>query len=417
MKTAVFRTRGPESDLLHWMEQITAITKVLGELKGTFTKAGQMLSVIGEQILPPEINKVLKQLQADNPPLEWKAMRAVLEKELGKEKLRLLEIDPEPIAAASIGQVYRAKHKPSGTILALKVQVPGVARAIDSDISLLKRLFQLLGAVSGGYDWSPILREVQEMMHQETNYEIELEWTEKFRSHLENDSRFVVPKPWREFSSRAVIASEFIEGVGIDSPTVASLSQERRNRIGIAALELFLTELFTWGEVQTDPHFGNYRLQVNDNGQDALVLFDFGAVRAFPKKFREHYRTMLWGAATRDPGLLRAGIIGNGFLQESDPEEMWALLGEILLQLMEPYYISAADESIPYDFGSSDLPARMMSKSPQIFRTFRFRPPPRELVFLDRRLTGTYVMLAKLSCKFAPAPLLRKFLQPPKTQR
>ncbi len=127
--------------------QSSMLVEELGRLKGSIMKAGQMLSVYGEHFFPPEVNRILKTLQMQSRAVSWDEMAKVLVAQLGDEILSELHIDPEPLAAASMGQVYRATHKESGEVLAIKVQYPGVDKAIDSDLNTLNKISPIIPSI------------------------------------------------------------------------------------------------------------------------------------------------------------------------------------------------------------------------------------------------------------------------------
>jgi predicted unusual protein kinase regulating ubiquinone biosynthesis (AarF/ABC1/UbiB family) len=282
-----------QEDKNYWVKQALSLTKELGELKGSVMKAGQMLSVYGEHFLPKEVNLILKQLQFESPPLEWVEMQKIINRNLGKEKAAELEIETESIACASLGQVHRAKIKSSGKDIVLKIQYPNLDKAIDSDIRALKNILSLSQLLPKLPALDSVFAEIKAMLKQELDYEQERKELEFFRTALANDDRFVLPEPIPTYSTKKILAMTYLPGTRVDSAEVKNLSQSRRNTLGEAALSLYLDELFIHQAVQTDPHFGNYRIQINSNGGDKIVLYDFGAVRRLEKDFIEKYRELL----------------------------------------------------------------------------------------------------------------------------
>lgn len=262
----------------------------LGKLKGSVVKIGQVMALYGEHFLPEEVTAALHTLEDQTTSLEWPAIERVLKAELGDEKLAQLDIDPDPIGAASLGQVHRAVRRSDGLELVLKIQYPGVADAVDSDLNAVAQILKMARLVSFGPEFEDWLEEVREMMHREVDYRLEASTTEKFRKMLADDPRFIVPRVLPEYSSSQVIASTYEHGHPVSSETVGELSLERRSALGKAALELFFRELFIWGEIQTDPNFGNYRIRIageegDDTDHDRIVLLDFGAVQAYSREF------------------------------------------------------------------------------------------------------------------------------------
>lgn len=392
----------------------------LGRMKGSVQKAGQMFSVYGEYFLSPEVNAVLKNLQSDSPSVEWKQIEQQLRKGLGKDRLELLDIDQEPAGAASIGQVHKARNIETSEILALKVQYPGVSNATDSDLASLRRIlgFANLGIREG--DMDAIFDEVRKMLHQEMDYTKELRFTERFYERLKNSPGYIVPKPHPEFSSKRVFATTWIEAHSLDSEDFLSLPIERRNRIGQLYLDLYFKELFVWGEMQTDPHQGNYKVVIGETSdEDAIVCFDYGATRKIEKSFLIPYRALLRAALRNDSKefLFRAEELD--FLHESDPDDLYILFWQTCRMIIEPFLPASErtdeaakffDEDGRYDFGRSDLPDRLLSQIQKMIKKFRHRLPPHQILFLDRKLGGTYIFLKLIGAKLDGRKAIEPYL-------
>ena len=390
-----------ESDRTFYVEQARRLAEELGRLKGSVMKVGQMLSLYGQYFLPREAVDVLAGLQDDTPPIEFSALQPVLKRALGRA-LNELEVDPRPLASASLGQVHRARRKADGRELVLKVQYPGVADAIDSDITTLARLIAMTRLAPRGLNLEPVYAEVKEMLHREVDYLAEIEHTQHYAQRLAGDARYVVPQAFEEYSSDQVLAMSYEPGMSVRDPSVQELPQARRNALAQAALELFLRELFDWGMVQTDPHFGNYKVRPGPGG-DRIVLLDFGATRLFGRGFVEGYRGMLRGAMARDRGTIVEGAVAIGLMEPEFPEPVLQAFAELCEMIVEPF---RGD----YDWGASDLPRRAGEKIARNALTRYFRIPPREIVFLHRRLSGVFILLAALQARWDSRPVLERHL-------
>lgn len=399
--------------------QASLISSELGELKGSLMKAGQMLSMYGEHFLPAEANQLLKSLQSNSIPMSWEAIEPTLKKNLSQEKLDLLEIDHEALASASMGQVHRARIKASGENIVLKIQYPHVDRAIDSDLRALRTLLGTLKLLPKDVNFDPIFAEVREMLVQEIDYELEAKLTENFFNLLKDDPAYVVPRVIREFSGPKILATTFEHGIRADDPLIQSLPQERRNKIALKFLDLYFREIFEWGVVQTDPHSGNYLIRINAQGDDQLVLFDFGATRSYEKDFIIPYRQMVKGSLLNDRELFLKAALDLRFIHEQDTAELKKLFEEFCLEMVEPFIAYedprntqgriAADGT--YDWKNSDLPQRLSKKIFQIIRSHTWRTPPREIIFLDRKTGGVFIFLSILRAKIRGRDLLLKYIK------
>lgn len=393
------------------LSQVDLLTRELGELKGSVMKVGQMLSMYGEHFLPPEANALLKSLQSQSPPLEWAAIEKVLKRQFTPEQLALVEIEHEPLASASMGQVHLARRKSDGRLLAMKIQYPGVDQAIEGDLKALRSMLSMAKLMPKGPKYDELFKEVRTMLHQEVDYTRELALTEEFRAALRDDPRYVIPETVPELSTKRVITTTFEAGVPVDSPEVLGLSQERRNAIGAMALELYFRELFKLKMMQTDPHFGNYRVRLGVGGApDQLVLFDFGAVRKFPQTFLKPYYRMVGGAYRRDREELIAGARELGFILDGDPQALLDHFAELCFLITEPFASPAEGGAAEYDWGASDLPKRVTAKAAQIVWGFKLRTPPREIVFLDRKMGGIFIFLSVLKVRLNGRELLERYI-------
>ncbi len=384
--------------------QAVVLAKEFGELKGSLMKAGQMLSMYGEHFFPPEALRALKTLQSDSPPVEWPLMQRHLENYLSAERLSELEIDPESIGVASMGQVHSALVKATGQKIALKIQYPDLEKAVDSDVAALKRILSLSKLLPSGIDLTAVFEEIRTMLRQELDYNAEAEKTRHYKTLLQDDDRFVVPTVIEKYSSSKVLATEYVDGLRSDHPLIQSLSAERRNRLSENFLELYFREIFDWNFIQTDPHLGNYKIQIDSKGADRLVLLDFGAAKEFPQAFLGHYRKMIKGAVHEDYDVFSAGARGLGFIIDSDRAEYIKAFQAFCYQTVEPF---KAEKS--YNWKNNDLPNRVLKNALQ-FRNFDLRSPPQDILFLDRKTAGVFTFLSVLGADINGRKIIEPYL-------
>lgn len=403
-------------------EQAREIARELGTLKGSVMKVGQLLSMYGEHFLPPQVNRVLKSLQASAPALEWETIEPFIKQQFessasasNQKRFDDLEISPQAIAAASIGQVHKAKVKSSGEMMALKVQYPGVERAIRSDLRALKALMTFAPRMPRGSRIHEIILEIEDMLWREVDYLAEAECSEKFAALLKDDPRFLIPAIKRDWCTPKILAVQLICGHRIDAPTLREVSQERRNAIADSLLELYLRELFEFGCVQTDPHIGNYRVRLKGEtdcdgkivNEDHVVLLDFGAVRTFERGFLENYHALICASLDRDPkGVTEAGL-ALGFLVPCDPSPVTEAFYEFCRLGVEPFDPEGASEEGlrfhdadgSYSWQNNTLPNRLTAQLRKVIQAREFRAPPREAIFLDRKSSGLYILLSALGAR------------------
>jgi predicted unusual protein kinase regulating ubiquinone biosynthesis (AarF/ABC1/UbiB family) len=394
----------------------------LGKLKGSVVKIGQVMALYGEHFLPEEVTEALHTLEDQTTSLGWRSIEKELTAELGPSRLAELEVDPDPIGAASLGQVHRAKRKSDGLELVLKIQYPGVANAVDSDLNAVAQLLKIARLVSFGPEFNDWLEEVREMMHREVDYRLEARTTERFRQMLAEDPRFIVPRVLEEYSSARVIASTYEHGHSVSSEAVAQLPVERRSELGRAALELFFRELFEWGEIQTDPNFGNYRIRLageqgEDQAHDRIVLLDFGAVQKYTDEFLQPVIHMIRASYEGDLEQVIEGGVQLRFMSYDWPEDVLRRFGEVCMSVLEPLSRDrsqwpdyATNDQGEYRWKQSDLPSRVARQAARSAISRYFRVPPKEFVFLNRKLIGVYTFIAVLKSEFNGEDLLRHYL-------
>jgi aarF domain-containing kinase len=278
-----------ETPLAKRMEQAQELVNTLSQMKGAAMKVGQLLSLDAADIFPPEVAKVLAQLQSDATALPFSEIEKILIAEFGETLYQSIEIEKMPLAAASIGQVHRGRVK--GKEVVFKIQYPGVAETIDSDISLLEKLTSQFFFFSGRRQISlrPLMDELKTVLKLETNYLQEAQFLTRYHKNVATDSRFIIPKVELDFTTNKILCLEFCPGKSLRSWLEEEHSQQEFDNLARYAIELYLTEFYQWGLVQTDPNFGNFLIQESPL---RLVLLDFGSTKEYSSDFIEKYKKL-----------------------------------------------------------------------------------------------------------------------------
>src|SRR5436190_14208642 len=231
----------------------------LARLRGAAMKIGQLVSLQGEDILPPEFAQALAVLRAQATPMPTQQLRRVLGREYGKGwEQRFATFDYEPLAAASIGQVHRATT-PDGRDLALKIQYPRVARSIASDVDNVATLLRLFNFLPRNLDVEGITSEAKRQLAQEADYVSEARFLERYARLVADEPALVVPRVYRDLTTPRVMAMDFVEGRPLD--VLDDAPQARRDAVGSLLELLLFRELFEFRVMQTDPNFANYLYQ------------------------------------------------------------------------------------------------------------------------------------------------------------
>ncbi|HCQ37069.1 MAG TPA: ABC transporter, partial [Alcanivorax sp.] len=248
--------------------------------------------------------------------------------------------------------------------------------------------------------------------------DLEAHTTRHFREALADDPRFVVPEVYGDYSTHNILCLSYEEGVHISDPSVVSLSQERRNFLGRAIMELCCREVFEWNKMQTDPNFGNYLMRVGDDGKDKIVLLDFGAIRDFDDEVLGPGREMIRAAWLHDSERLFGAMRALEFLDGEVPrrllDDFAALCFEAIEALQDPDRFpppkSVVNDKGEYLWGESNLPNRVMNRASRTALSVHFDVPPKEFIFLFRKLLGAYTFLHVIKAQVRGNTILEPFI-------
>ena len=264
------------------------IFDAMTQMKGAFMKLGQMLSQQAHTLPEPYIRR-LSDLQWEAPPMHGTLMRMQFRNETGKNPEDVFdEFEREPFAAASLGQVHRARLR-SGERVAVKVQYPGIDRSIDSDFANLKAMLSTirLSREQYGEVWEAV-EEIRRHFHREVDYVQEADTIDEFRRLLRDRGDVEIPRVHREFSSRRVLTMEFLEGLHLRDYLRTKPTQEERDAAGTKLLDLFFRQAFDFALLHADPHPGNYLFL--EGGR--IGLLDFGCSKRFERRWVDEHRDL-----------------------------------------------------------------------------------------------------------------------------
>jgi len=373
----------------------------LARLRGAAMKVGQLVSLQGDDVLPPEFAQALSVLRSQAAPMPAQQLHRVLGREYGAGwRRRFARFDDEPIAAASIGQVHRVTAA-DGRDLALKIQYPGVARSIASDVDNVAVLLRLLNVLPVDIDVDGLAAEAKRQLAQEADYLQEAAFLERYAGLVADEPALLVPRVHRDLTTPRIMAMDFVEGEPLD--VLATAPQARRNAVGALLERLLFRELFEFRVMQTDPNFANYLYQPKSG---RVVLLDFGATRSFAADFVGHFARITRGVIDGDREAVARAAIRIGYALPDDPSERVAAVVDVCFLVCEPLRHTGR-----YDFGHSDLPARVRDLGFELaFRKRLLRSPPPETIFLQRKLVGSFLLLARIGAQVNAQALVLPFL-------
>ena len=387
----VFSSAERRVEIDHQTELKTAaqVSERLGNMKGALMKLGQMASYLDDG-LPAPMRAALSQLQASAPPMSSDLAAQVIERELGGDPHKIfIEWDPIPIASASIGQVHRAVVLDPKTgkerAVAVKVQYPGVDKAIDADLKNADLLGALLQQGFSGLDPSDMVQEVKERIREELDYSREAHNQTIFANYYSGHPYINVPEVLPTFSTSRVLTSELVNGMSFAQ--LMETDQEQKNLAGECLFRFVFRSLYGMHKFNGDPHPGNYIF--HEDGR--ITFLDFGLVKHFTDTEMNTFISMVKSAAYEsDVPAFRQVLENAGMLQLNAPVETDEV-GTYFGRFYEPV---RQDQEITWTPSyASGIVRHTFDRSSPIAQ---YATVPKPFVFIQRINLGLYAILGEL---------------------
>lgn len=358
------------------------LADTLGELKGAVMKLGQFASQVSD-LLPDDIASALSRLQQQAPPMDFALIREQIELELDAPVARLFaHLDEKPYAAASIGQVHRARLL-DGREVVVKVQYPGIADSCDSDLRQLKRALRMGRLVQVDKQvLDAMFGEIRDRLHEELDYCREAENLRAFQHWFTDEPRVRLPAVIDSHSSRAVLTMEYLPGCALEQAP-----PEQRAALGRTLVDMMARSLFEYHAVHADPNPGNFAV----DPQGRLIIYDFGCVKHLPEGTIRAYRELIVAALACDWQAVDQALLELGARVPGS-----APLPDTFYADWRPIVLKPLLAQNGFDFGQSRIHKAVMAKSPEVLKLTRQLQPPSQTVFVDRMINGHYWTLVKL---------------------
>lgn len=357
----------------------------LGELKGAAMKVGQMLS-LQDSLLPPEVAEILSSLQKHAPPVPPEVMRWEVEGALGSFDEIFESMEEEAFAAASIGQVHRARLR-DGRDVAVKVQYPLIDRIVTADLTNLKVLVGALWGLFSSTDFEPFWCEIRDRLIEELDYTVEARTMERMAALHADVPEIVIPRVVPEASCRNVLTMEFVDGMSGAEACSDARTQFERDRWGQTLLEFVFRGLCVHRFVHADPNLANFAFR--DDG--VVVVYDFGCAKEVPEALAAGYAAMMLAVIDGRPEDIPALLKSIGVHKANgDPLPMKIIedYAEALGRIVRP--------DPPYVFGEDTLVEDMMHLGMTYWSEATDTTFPSDLVFVNRTFGGHVGNLGKL---------------------
>ena len=395
------------------LEAAEQIVAALGTMKGAAMKMGQVLSFLDVGLVPEEhrdeFQRKLGELRDAAPKVRFSDMRKVIESELEAPLEAIFaSFDEEPVAAASIGQVYRARL-PDGREVAVKVQYPGVAQAVRADMQNLGMILRLMKQIAPGLDAKATAEEVRARIGDELDYELEAQ-NQRSLSRIFRGHPFIfVPGVLTELSREKVIVTEFVRGAGFDS--IKERDQATRDRVGEIVFRFFFGCMYRHHQFSGDPHPGNFMLM--DDGKVAFV--DFGLFKVMPKELIELELACQRAGHEGDAERLHAIWSETGFLLRPDrfrPDKLLAQFRDATW-----WYVLDGEIALEPEIATQVL-IDMSDPRSQHFGQMRHETLPADHLFGRRVEMLTLAGLSQLRCRLNFHRIAREWMygDPPQTE-
>ena len=389
-------------DMLLTPGNVGRLADRLSNLRGAAMKLGQMISMDAGDMLPPELAAILARLRQNAHRMPPQQLQQVLAEQWGCNwRMRFAHFNATPLAAASIGQVHRARTR-DGRDLAIKVQFPGVRESIDADVDNVATLLRVSGLLPPKLDIAPLLAAAKVQLREEADYVREGEQMTLFGSLLADAPDYVVPVFDAEFSTGQVLAMSFVEGRPIES--LVDAPQSTRDTAMRALIVLVLNELFDFGVMQTDPNFANYRYQ-QETGR--LVLLDFGAARPIPPATSERYHALVRAAFDGDRDGVRDAALAAGFVGPDaiarHRQRIDRMIDVVLGELGRPG---------SFDFGDRGFVEILRDDAMKVAADqAAWHIPPADILFVQRKISGTALLAARLKARIDVRSIVEAFFK------
>lgn len=392
------KTIEPDLDrsLLH-EDNAEDIYNTLSQLKGSALKVAQMMSM-DRNLLPREYVSKFQMSQYSAPPLSAPLVKSTFVKHLGKAPEGLYDqFDYKASNAASIGQVHRAVK--GGKQLAVKIQYPGVAESISSDLKMVKPFAVRLMRISEA-DIERYMIEVEQRLIEETDYELELRRGQEISQACAHLSDLYFPQYYKELSSRRILTMDWIDGLHLDEFMATNPSQEVRNRVGQALWDFYDFQIHQLRQVHADPHPGNFLF----NAEGRVGVIDFGCVKEIPEPFYRLYFKLIrptegWNQQEYDRLFHELQ-----FLYDSDSEQEKRFFSQVFFEMAE--LLGEPFHAGQFNFGNEEYFDRVYAYGADLatrkeIRESRVARGAKDSLYINRTYYGLYSLLNMLKANIS----------------
>lgn len=367
----------------------------LKTMKGSALKVAQMLSM-EKNILPRAYVEKFSLSQFSVPPLSAPLVIKSFKKYFGKAPSEIFDkFNVNSVNAASIGQVHKAEK--DGKKLAVKIQYPGVAESISTDLALVKpiamKMFNIKGKDSDRY-----FKEVEEKLTEETNYILEFDQSEEIANACSHIPNLKFPQYYKEYSSERILTMSWMDGIHLSEYTNGMVHQETANKLGQALWDFYMFQIHKLQKVHADPHPGNFL--VNNKGE--LIVIDFGCMKTIPDEFYIPYFELAQKENIDNPEFFEKTLFKLEILRDDDsPKEkefFKTLFHEMLSLFTQPFQVDTFDFSDGVFFHKIAELGAKYAKSTEL-KDMNGNRGSKHFIYINRTFFGLYNLMHDLKAK------------------
>ena len=367
----------------------------LKTLKGSALKMAQMMSM-EKNIMPKAYVEKFSLSQFSVPPLSAPLVLKTFKKSFGKFPHELFDaFENKAINAASIGQVHQAKK--NGKVLAVKIQYPGVAQSIQSDLAIVKpvamKMFNIKGEHSEKY-----FKEVEDKLVEETDYVLELHQSQEVTASCNHIPNLRFPTYYPEFSSKEIITMDWMEGVHLSEFIKMNTDQDAANKVGQTLWDFYMYQLHVLQKVHADPHPGNF-LVSRDN---EVIALDFGCMKVIPDDFYQPYFQLFRSQVINDPTSFEKNLLALEVLKEDDTEEERKFFTEMFHEVLECFTLPFQNEY--FDFSDTGLFEKISEFGEQYLKKasvmkMNANRGSKHIIYMNRTFFGLFSLMFDLKAE------------------
>lgn len=367
----------------------------LKNLKGSALKVAQMLSM-EKNILPSAYVEKFSLAQFSVPPLSPALVLKTFKRYFGKSPNEIYDtFDAASVNAASIGQVHRAEK--DGKKLAVKIQYPGIAGSISSDLAMVKpiamSMFNIKGKGSDRY-----FKEVEDKLIEETNYLLEIKQSKEISKACAHIPNLLFPTYYEALSTEQIITMDWMTGLHLSEFTKVNNDQEKSDKLGQALWDFFMYQIHVLKKVHADPHPGNFLITKNTE----LIALDFGCIKEIPNDFYVPYFELVKPEMINNPTIFRAKLFELEILREDDSKEeivfFTGMFHEMLTLFTQPFQQEEFDFSDPVFFQKIAALAESYAKSTEL-KNMNGNRGSKHFIYINRTFFGLYNLMYDLKAQ------------------